>query len=126
MLASPHYHRRHDVLEHVDHRLVAETAKATLATVVLLASSPSPVRGLEVATDASGLTTVTWEKSPETDVDGYVVSWTPAGGATGAQTLRVTAPAATFRAPRGAAIAVRAVNERGLESWDARSHEGTK
>lgn len=126
VLASPHYHRRHDVLEHVDHRLVAETAKATLATVVLLASSPSPVRGLEVATDASGLTTVRWETSPEKDVDGYVVSWTPAGGATGAQTLRVTAPAATIRAPRGAAIAVRAVNERGLESWDSRSHEGTK
>jgi hypothetical protein len=38
ILGNPHYHQRHDTLESVDHRLVAEVSRATIATAMLLAS----------------------------------------------------------------------------------------
>ena len=47
VLGNPHYHQPHDVLETVNHRLVAEVARTTLASVVLMASSPSRLTGRE-------------------------------------------------------------------------------
>ena len=45
ILASPHYHQSHDVLETINHKLVTEVAKMSAASVMLLASSPSRIQG---------------------------------------------------------------------------------
>jgi hypothetical protein len=41
ILGNPHYHQPHDVLETINQRLVAEVGKTTVATLVVLASSPT-------------------------------------------------------------------------------------
>ena len=46
ILASPHYHQSHDVLETINHKLVTEVAKMSTASVMLLASTPSRLGGL--------------------------------------------------------------------------------
>lgn len=117
ILASPHYHQVSDVLETVNHQLVAEVAKVTTASAMLLASSPARLQGLE-ARRAGGAVELTWTPAPERDVASYVVTWGPAGDE-GAHTLRVTEPRARLEgvAP-GSAVAVKAVNARGLEGWD--------
>jgi hypothetical protein len=40
ILANPHYHQEHDVLETINHRLVAEVAKATVAAILRMAAEP--------------------------------------------------------------------------------------
>ena len=48
ILGNPHYHQPHDVLETIDHQLVAEVSKTTVATIMWMASSPTlptPARG---------------------------------------------------------------------------------
>lgn len=41
VLGNPHYHQPHDVLETINHQLVAEVAKTTVASIMYLASAPS-------------------------------------------------------------------------------------
>ena len=45
ILASPHYHQSHDAVETISPRQIAEVAKATLASLMLLASTPAPLAG---------------------------------------------------------------------------------
>ncbi|MFP4624722.1 MAG: M28 family peptidase, partial [Gemmatimonadota bacterium] len=40
ILASPHYHLEHDVLETINHRLVTEVTKTTIASILRLAAGP--------------------------------------------------------------------------------------
>ena len=47
VLSNPHYHQSHDFLEFINHQLIAETSKTTVATLMLLASSPSRLKDLE-------------------------------------------------------------------------------
>ena len=47
VLGNPHYHQSHDLLETINHQLITEVAKTTAATLMLLASSPSRLTGLE-------------------------------------------------------------------------------
>ncbi len=115
VLGSPHYHQAHDLLETVNHQLVTEVARTTVASVMLMASSPAPVRGLVVDEVRDGKARLSWLPSPEHDVTGYMVD-------TGTARLRVSQPAAAISAPApGTRITVRAVNRRGLESWDTAS-----
>jgi hypothetical protein len=113
VLGNPHYHMPHDILEVENHQLIAEASKTTVATLMLLASSPSRLKDL---TASNG--TVTWTRSPEKGVTGYLVTWGPAE-APERNRLRVTAP--TARIPgvaAGMVVQVKAVNARGLEGWD--------
>ena len=115
VLGNPHYHQSHDLLEGINHQLVTEVAKTTAATVMLLASSPSRIAGLE-ATSSAGAAAVTWTPSPETGVTGYIVSWGPEDAA---KTLRVPQPRASLPGvTAGTAVRVKAVNAKGLEGWD--------
>lgn len=118
ILGSPHYHQPSDVLETINHQLVAETCRTTVASIMLLASSPARVRGVTAARSATGGADVTWTPSPEKDVQAYVVAWGPPGNPM-RQRRRVTQPkiGLGFVEP-GTHIAVKAVNARGLESWD--------
>jgi Tol biopolymer transport system component len=113
ILGNPHYHQPHDVLETINHRQLAETSKATIATIMLLASSPSRITGLTAAGK-----TASWEAAPETGVTRYVVKYGPP-----TNPMQYTA---TVRNPRitlntlqsGWHIAVKGVNTTGMEGWD--------
>jgi hypothetical protein len=113
VLGNPHYHMPHDVLEVENHQLIAEASKTTVATLMLLASSPSRLKDLAVNDGV-----VTWTKSPEKGVTGYIVTWGSAEAPERNRT-RVTGP--TARIPGltpGMVVQVKAVNARGLEGWD--------
>ena len=69
MLGNPHYHQPTDLLETVNHELVAETSKLTVASIMLLASSPSRVKDLKAVGSPAGRWHVTWTASPEKGVD---------------------------------------------------------
>ena len=118
VLGSPHYHQPHDLIDTIDQDLVTEVAKVTVATVMLLASSPSPIKGLQVDRYENGVAEISWNPSPEPGVVDYLVSWGPPGDLQRDQ-RRVAGPGATIRAPSGTVISVRAVNEQGLEGWDS-------
>jgi hypothetical protein len=132
VLSSPHYHQPHDLLEFENHELITETSKTTVATLMLLASSPSRIKNLKVET-AGGSATVTWAPSPEKDVTSYIVAYDPTsparrssvsntasgGGAPMSRRVTVTAPRAKLAGVSpGSIVAVKAVNARGLEGWD--------
>jgi hypothetical protein len=112
VLSNPHYHQPHDLLEFINHQLVAETSKTTVATLMLLASSPSRLADLRISSRTPSATTVSWTPSPEKGVVSYVVTY--GNARTTSQAPRVSLPGL----PSGTEIAVRAVNDRGLEGWD--------
>jgi hypothetical protein len=119
ILGNPHYHRSHDLLETINHQLVAEVARTTAASVMLLASSPSRLTGLKAERGAGQAVRVTWTPGPESDIREYVVAWGPSGDFESRQ-VRVQEPAATLsNVPPGTLVSVKAVNARRLESWDA-------
>jgi hypothetical protein len=118
VLGNPHYHQPTDLLETVNHELVAETSKVTVASIMLLASSPSPVKDLKVAPAAGGMTKATWTASLEEKVRAYIVAWGPPEAPL-RNTMRVSTPEATIAsAAPGMLISVKAVNARGMEGWD--------
>jgi len=117
VLGNPHYHQPNDLLEGINHQLVAEVAKTTAATVALLASSPSRIGGLEATATSAGAS-ATWTPAVESGITGYIVTWGPAENPA-LHMLRVTQPKATLPgANAGTAVRVKAVNARGMEGWD--------
>jgi hypothetical protein len=117
ILGNPHYHQPHDVLETVNHDLVAEVAKTTAASIMLLASSPSRLTGLRLERYENGVAHLAWAPSPERQATGYLVRWGPGDGAPAGQ-LRVGRPAAAVKARAGTLVSVKAVTADGLEGWD--------
>jgi len=117
VLGSPHYHQASDVLEHENHELVAETAKTTIATVMLMASSPSRLTRLTI--DAAPLATnVSWDPAPEKGVASYVVAYGPPADPL-RHRITVLQPRASLPPlAAGTSVSVKAVNARGLEGWD--------
>ena len=49
VLGNPYYHQPTDLLETINHELVAETTRTTVASLMLLASSPSRLNGVEAS-----------------------------------------------------------------------------
>jgi hypothetical protein len=118
VLGNPHYHQSHDLLDTINHQLVTEVAKTTAATLMLLASSPSRLTDLKVTHLPGAAAKVSWTPSPENGITGYIVTYGPASNPE-AQQLRVTQPSVTIpKAPAGTVISAKAVNAKGLESWD--------
>ena len=118
VLGNPHYHQSTDLLETVNHELVAETSKVTVASIMRLASSPSRVTDLKLERYEDGSAALAWTASPEKSVSGYIVTWGPLANPYKAQ-LRVPRPAATINGVKpGTVVSVKAVNARGLEGWD--------
>lgn len=113
ILGNPHYHMPHDVLETINHRQLAETSKTTVATIMLLASSPSRLVGLT----AEGRT-ATWQPAVEKEITGYIVRYGPPDNPM-QYSARVTNPRITLNSLQpGWSVAVKAVNAKGLEGWD--------
>jgi Tol biopolymer transport system component len=121
VLSSPHYHQSHDVLENMNHQQIAEVAKTTVATIMLLASSPSRLTELKVDSFKNGTASISWKPSPETGVASYIVSYGPPSKPDATQ-IKVTKPAATLsNVAAGTIVAVKAVNSKGQEGWDWRT-----
>lgn len=118
ILGNPHYHQSHDVLETINHQIVAEVAKTTVASLMLLASSPARLTEVEAETIAPGRVRVRWQPAPERDVREYLVRYTPKGGG-GEREIVVREPQVELRdVAGGSPIAVKAVNRAGLAGWD--------
>jgi hypothetical protein len=118
ILSNPHYHQSHDILATIDHRLVAEVSKTTVASVMLMASSPSRLAGLTVSPPRGGGAQAQWTASPEQGVRTYQVTYGPPDEPA-RRTLAVSEPRAALPgAQAGWVVRVRAVNERGLHAWD--------
>jgi Tol biopolymer transport system component len=117
ILANPNYHQATDDLDTISQPQVTETAKVTAATLMYLASSPSRIADLVLAPAADGVT-LTWSASPETGVTQYVVAYGPEADPLRTRVV-VTEPSATLPAlAAGTHVAVKAVNDKGLEGWD--------
>src|SRR5690625_1646691 len=117
VLASPHYHEPHAVLAIVDQALVFETAKANIASTMLLASSPSPLSGLEID-DQGHLVIARWNPAPELDIRHYDVAYGPKTDPF-QHLIRVTEPEALLEGyESGMVVSVRAVSRAGLVGWD--------
>jgi aminopeptidase YwaD len=123
ILESPHYHQSTDRIENVNMRLVAEVARTTVATLMLLASSPARLTDVEAhPAGAVGTMDVSWNSAPERGVIRYRARWRTGAGET---TTREVAARGQARmslrlddvAP-GSMVEVKAVNDRGLEGWD--------
>lgn len=118
VLGNPHYHQPHDVLEVENHQLIAEASKTTIASLMLLASSPSRINGLTAMANAQGAFSATWTASPENGVTKYLVRYGPAD-APAKFTATVTQPKAALpNAKAGMVVQVKAVNRRGMDGWD--------
>jgi hypothetical protein len=118
VLGNPHYHQPHDVLETVNHRLVAEVARTTLASAMLMASSPSRLRGLTATRAADGAVTMRWDAAVERGVTSYRVRWEDREGKIGGSRVVKATSARLTGVPKGATVQVRAIGARGLEGWD--------
>ncbi len=118
VLGNPHYHQSHDLLDGINHQLIAEVAKTTAATVMLLASSPSRLTDLRIESFKNGTATVSWTPSPEKGVTGYLVAYGPAAKPESQQARVAKPPAVLTGIAPGTVVAVKAINSKGLEGWD--------
>src|SRR5262249_22886346 len=118
VLGSPYYHQASDLLENENHQLIAETSKATVATIMLLASSPSRLTNLKIESYTGGTATLSWTPSPETGVTSYIVAYGPPASPLQHRVTATQARVVLPQLPPGSVISVKAVNSRGLESWD--------
>ncbi len=120
LLGSPHYHQASDVLETVNHQLVTEVAKFNTASIMLLASSPSPVKGLMVTNRGADWVELSWTANPEEGITDYLVTWAFEGKAA-AGSKKVKDHRIRLRVKTGAeknlAVTVRALNKLQLQSW---------
>src|SRR5262249_18325341 len=109
VLGSPYYHQASDVLEHENHQLITETSNATIATIMLLGSSPSRLTNLKIDSYTNGTAALSWAPSPEKGVTSYIVSYGPAS-APAQHRIAVTEPKAILQAVvPGTIVAVKAV-----------------
>ena len=116
VLGNPFYHQWNDNLETINHQLVTEVAKTTAATLMLLASSPSRIKGLETKKSGSNYS-VSWEASPEKGITGYMIEYTDRSGELKSQS--VTGTSANLKnVQSGSEVRVKAVNDQGFEGWD--------
>ena len=117
ILGNPHYHQTHDVLETISHQLVAEVSKTTVATLVLLASSPSRLTDVEAERRGRDVS-VRWTPAVESNLDGYIVAYGPEDEPL-RQSVTVSEPQVTLSGvTAGTVVSVKAVNSRGMHGWD--------
>lgn len=118
VLGNPHYHQPHDVLEYENHQLIAEASRTTVASLMLLASSPSRLTNLAISKSASGVYSASWTPSPEKGVTKYLVQYGPADAPTKFRTESSQPMITIPQLKPGMQLRVKAVNRRGMEGWD--------
>ena len=118
VLGSPHYHQASDLLEFENHQLILETSKTTVATLMLMASSPSRLTNLKVDSYTGAVASLSWMPSPEQGVASYVVGYGPAADPLRHKVTVMQARATLPQIGAGTVVSVKAVNAHGLEGWD--------
>ncbi len=118
IVASPYYHQSTDLLETVNHQLITESCKSAVASMMLLASSPSRINGLELVRRRGSNAEIRWEPSPEAGIVSYTIVYGPADDPLRHETTANEPQATLTEAGPGTVVAVRAVNARGLHGWD--------
>jgi Tol biopolymer transport system component len=113
ILGNPHYHQPHDVLETINHRQLTETSRATVATIMYMASAPSRLTGLVAQ---GGI--ASWDAAREKGVTRYIVRYGPPNNPMQYSATATTNTATLPTLREGWHVAVKAVNARGLEGWD--------
>lgn len=122
VLGNPYYHLPTDLLETVNHQLLTEAAKYNIAAIMMLASSPMPVKDLKIENLKSGSADVTWTPSPEKSVVAYRMEFGPEKSPT-IFTTEVKQPFVKLTGLKmlkgeKLRVAVKAVTGHGLSSWD--------
>ena len=117
ILGNPNYHQTTDLLETINHRLVQEVSRSTTATLMMLSNAPSKVTGLNVLDLGANQTDVSWNPSPESDIDFYIVKYIDQMGNSHEQTVQGTSTTLN-RADMMQPVSVVAVNDRGIQGWD--------
>ena len=122
LLGNPYYHQPTDLLETVNHQLLTEAAKFNIASIMMLASSPLPVKDLKIISLKSDAAEISWTPSPEKGVVSYLIEYGPEKNPAASSMTVAEAKARLQNLPikRGEklAVAVKAVNGRGISSWD--------
>ena len=122
LLGNPYYHQPTDLLETVNHQLLTEAVKFNIASIMMLASSPAPVKDLKIISLRGDTAEVAWTPSREKGVISYIIDYGPEKNSS-ASSITVAEPRARLQGlqiKRGEklAVAVKAVNDRGISSWD--------
>ncbi len=120
VLGNPNYHQPTDLLETVNHQLLVEATRANTASIMLLAASPARVKDLKIENRSGDAIELSWAPSLEKGVVSYALAYGPDGNPM-ARTMTVKAPRARITGLKPGEIlqvAVKAVNARGLSSWD--------
>jgi hypothetical protein len=118
VLGNPNYHQRTDGVATVNHRLVAEVGRTTVASIMLLADSPARVEELRVTRRDRDDALLRWQPAPESGIRGYRVEVLRPGSA-GAESIVTDGPELRVReAAAGTRIRFRAVGANGTEGWD--------
>ncbi|MFC1499409.1 M28 family peptidase [Candidatus Zixiibacteriota bacterium] len=119
VLGNPHYHQTHDNLETINQELVTESCRSLVASMMLLASSPSMVEGLElVRMDAGNSAEISWNQNPEINITEYHIAWGPEGESPRHDMVVTSTRATLENAPVGTIVQVKAMNDRGHLGWD--------
>lgn len=117
VLGNPHYHQATDLLEGINHQLVTETSKTAAATMMLLASSPMPVKDLKVVRLDGKTAEIAWAAAPEKSVKHYLVRY--GADEKSLRQVKVNAPKVMLKDVQpGMIVKIKAVNAKGLEGWD--------
>ena len=117
VLGNPFYHQWNDNLETINHQLVTEVAKTTTATLMLLSSSPSRIKGLNASKYGANSYNLKWTPSPENNVNHYRVSYQDQSGDW--KEITVNEAIATIEnVMSNSTIKVKAYNSNGMEGWD--------
>lgn len=117
VLGNPFYHQWNDNLETINHQLVTEVAKTTTATLMLLSSSPSRIKGLNAIKYGANSYNLKWTPSPENNVNRYRVSYQDQSGDWKEITIN-EAIATIENVMSNSTIKVKAYNSDGMEGWD--------
>ena len=121
VLGNPNYHQASDRLSTINHRLVAAVSRTTLASIMLLASSPPRLADLDARRSRVGVQ-LTWSAARASDVEDYRVRYTMADGSDAEEQVTILSgesPRALLEdVLEGSKIGVKAVNRGGLEGWD--------
>ena len=122
VLGNPYYHQPTDLLETVNHQLLVEATKANTASIMALASCPARVRHLSTEDGRQGAVQLSWVPNPEKGITGYTVAYGPEGNPmahiVNVKDTRFRLTGLKLQKGDKLSFAVRAVNARGLYSWD--------
>ena len=121
VLGNPNYHQASDRLSTINHQLVAEVSRTTIASIMLLASSPPRLSGIEARRSRVGVQ-LTWAASDASDVEDYRVRYIRTDGSEAEEQVTILAgepPRALLEdVLEGSDIGVKAINRKGFEGWD--------